>query len=46
VTERLPFEAQQFAALDVTRGVLALSDDEMADLARRIGDELRALPAG
>jgi ATP adenylyltransferase len=42
----VPPEAQQFAALDVTRGVLALSDAEMADLARRIGDELRALPPG
>lgn len=43
----VPLEQQQFAALDVTRaGVLRLSDAEMADLARRIGDELRALPPG
>lgn len=32
----VPFEDQQFAALDVTRGVLAQSEPEMADLARRI----------
>lgn len=36
----VPLEAQQFAALDVTRGVLALSDDEMAALAGRIRDEI------
>lgn len=43
----VPLEAQQFAALDATRdGFLALSDAEMADLARRIGDELRTLPPG
>ncbi|HVN02331.1 MAG TPA: HIT family protein [Caulobacteraceae bacterium] len=39
----VPLEAQQFAALDVTRGVLALSEDEMAHLARRIADELRTV---
>ncbi|MGH6970256.1 MAG: HIT family protein, partial [Caulobacteraceae bacterium] len=33
-------EDQQFAALDVRRGVLALSEEEMADLARRIGEEM------
>jgi ATP adenylyltransferase len=39
----MPLEAQQFAALDVTRaGVLRLSDDEMADLARRIAEALQA----
>jgi diadenosine tetraphosphate (Ap4A) HIT family hydrolase len=39
----VPLEQQQLAALDVTRaGVLRLGDAEMADLARRIGDELRA----
>ncbi len=38
----VPLEEQQFAALDVTRGVLPLGDDEMADLARRIGDEVRS----
>jgi diadenosine tetraphosphate (Ap4A) HIT family hydrolase len=37
-----PLEEQQFAALDVTRGFLALSDAEMADLARRMGDEMRS----
>lgn len=41
----VPLEAQQFAALDVARaGVLRLGDAEMADLARRIGEELRRLP--
>ena len=40
----VPLEDQQFAALDVTRGVLSLSDAEMADLARRIGEAMRALP--
>jgi diadenosine tetraphosphate (Ap4A) HIT family hydrolase len=40
----VPLEAQQFVALDVTRtGVLRLSDGEMADIARRIGE---ALPPG
>ena len=38
----VPLEEQQFVALDVTRGVLPLGDDEMADLAHRIGEELRA----
>ena len=39
----VPVEAQQFAALDVTRtGVLRLSEGEMADLARRIGEALAA----
>lgn len=37
----VPLEDQQFAALDVTRGVLAQSEAEMADLARRIAGELR-----
>ena len=37
----VPLEAQQGAALDVTRaGVLRLSDAEMADLARRMGEAL------
>jgi diadenosine tetraphosphate (Ap4A) HIT family hydrolase len=38
----VPPDEQQFAALDVTRGFLALNDTEMAELARRIGDEVRA----
>jgi diadenosine tetraphosphate (Ap4A) HIT family hydrolase len=39
----VPLDEQQFAALDVTRaGVLRLSDAEMADLARRIGEALSA----
>lgn len=39
----VPLEAQQFVALDVTRaGVLRLSDDEMAHLARRIREALQA----
>ena len=33
-------EDQQFAALDVTRGFLALSDGEMAEIAQRIREEL------
>ena len=37
----VPLEDQQFAALDVTRGVLAIEEAEMADLARRIGAGLR-----
>jgi diadenosine tetraphosphate (Ap4A) HIT family hydrolase len=32
----VPLEEQQFAALDVRRGVLALSDAEMAGIAARI----------
>lgn len=41
----VPLEAQQFAALDVTRaGYLAMSEAEMADLARRIGEALQAQP--
>jgi diadenosine tetraphosphate (Ap4A) HIT family hydrolase len=37
----VPVEAQQFAALDATRdGYLRLSDDEMADIARRIREAL------
>jgi diadenosine tetraphosphate (Ap4A) HIT family hydrolase len=35
-----PFEAQQFAALDVGAGVLTLDEAEMADIARRIAAEL------
>jgi diadenosine tetraphosphate (Ap4A) HIT family hydrolase len=37
----VPLEQQQFAALDVTRGVLAPSEAEMAEMARRIAGELR-----
>jgi ATP adenylyltransferase len=38
-----PLEQQQFVALDVVRaGVLRLSDAEMADLARWIGEALQA----
>lgn len=36
----VPLEHQQFAALDVTRGVLAISDVEMAELAARISAEV------
>jgi ATP adenylyltransferase len=43
----VPLEAQQFAALDVTRtGVLRLGDDEMADIAGRIREALQAAPPG
>jgi diadenosine tetraphosphate (Ap4A) HIT family hydrolase len=38
----VPPQEQQFAALDVTRGVLALSDAEMAELAARIRAEFEA----
>ncbi|HEY2708748.1 MAG TPA: HIT family protein [Caulobacteraceae bacterium] len=36
----VPPEDQQFAALDVRLGVLAISDAQMADLAARIGAEI------
>jgi diadenosine tetraphosphate (Ap4A) HIT family hydrolase len=43
----VPPEAQQFAALDVTRaGYLRLSDDEMAEIARQIREALGSLPPG
>ena len=42
----VPFEDQQFAALDVTRGVLAIDDVEMADLARWIAAELSPYRVG
>jgi ATP adenylyltransferase len=43
----VPLEAQQFAAMDATRdGFLDLSDAEMADLARRLGEALRGPPTG
>jgi hypothetical protein len=32
----VPYEEQQFAAFSWKRGVVALPDDDMADLARRI----------
>jgi diadenosine tetraphosphate (Ap4A) HIT family hydrolase len=38
----VPLEDQQFAALDVTRGVLALSEEEMADLAGQIREAIEA----
>lgn len=36
----VPYEDQQFAALDLARGVLPLSDEEMADLAGALRAEL------
>lgn len=40
----VPLDEQQFAAMDAVRaGVLSLNDGEMADIARRIGDEVRAI---
>ena len=33
----VPYQEQQLAAFSWDRGVLALPDDDMADLARRIG---------
>lgn len=36
----VPLEAQQFAALDVTQGVLDIDETEMAEIARRIAAEL------
>jgi diadenosine tetraphosphate (Ap4A) HIT family hydrolase len=39
----IPPEDQQFAALDVRRGVLDLADEAMADLALRIGRAIRQL---
>lgn len=41
----VPLQDQQFAALDVTRGVLAQSSDEAADLAGRIAAQLSYRPA-
>jgi len=37
----VPYEQQQTAALDISRGVLALSDEEMASLAQAIHQELK-----
>jgi hypothetical protein len=33
----IPYQDQQFAAFSLDRGVLALPDDDLASLARRIG---------
>lgn len=37
----VPYERQQAAALDVSRGILAISDDEMASLAQTLRQELK-----
>jgi diadenosine tetraphosphate (Ap4A) HIT family hydrolase len=37
----VPYKQQQFAALDLSGGVLALSDEEMASLAQALRHELR-----
>jgi diadenosine tetraphosphate (Ap4A) HIT family hydrolase len=39
----VPLEDQQFAALDVTRGVLDLDDDAMKAIASRLRDEIAAV---
>jgi ATP adenylyltransferase len=39
----VPYEQQQTAALDLSRGVLAIPDEEMASLARSIRQELERL---
>jgi diadenosine tetraphosphate (Ap4A) HIT family hydrolase len=39
----VPYEHQQFAAFSWDRGVLALSEEDMAALARRIGARVEAL---
>jgi diadenosine tetraphosphate (Ap4A) HIT family hydrolase len=43
----IPHQEQQFAAFSWNRGVLALPDDDLADLARRIGTRVEQMhPAG
>lgn len=37
----VPYEQQQTAALDLSRGILALSDEQMASLAQAIRHELK-----
>ena len=37
----IPYEQQQTAALDMSRGILALSDAEMASLAQALREELK-----
>ncbi len=37
----IPYEQQQTAALDLSRGILALSDEEMTSLAQALRQELR-----
>ncbi len=37
----VPYEQQQTAALDLSKGILALSDEEMASLAQALRQELR-----
>jgi diadenosine tetraphosphate (Ap4A) HIT family hydrolase len=37
----VPYEQQQMAALDISRGILALSDAEMAALAQAVRQELK-----
>ncbi|MDQ2716646.1 MAG: HIT family protein [Chloroflexota bacterium] len=37
----VPYEQQQTAALDLSRGLLALSDEEMASLAQALRQELK-----
>jgi hypothetical protein len=37
----VPYEQQQTAALDLSRGILALSDEEMASLAQALRQALR-----
>ena len=39
----VPYEQQQTAALDLSRGILALSDEEMTSLAQAIRQELKQL---
>jgi hypothetical protein len=36
----VPYEDQQFAVFEASRGYLDLPDEEVADLARRLGDRL------
>ena len=39
----VPYQEQQFAAFSWDRGVLALPDDDITDLARRIGDRVQQM---
>jgi ATP adenylyltransferase len=39
----VPYQEQQFAAFSWARGILALPDDDITDLARRIGDRVQQM---
>ena len=37
----VPYERQQTAVLDISRGILSISDEEMASLAQALGEKLK-----